>query len=184
MLETLEWLTKYGFIEIFFGLGVVGLLARLIRKVLPSNYDHLHVDVFGSGPVTIPRVTDTIPHSFSIALRNAGNTNLYVARAYFRPKLRRWWSLWLRRSPTRLKVHPKAYRIIDKDAIELKFSGGQNNFTEYETLVRPGASTQAVTTWLPLSEAANQEDINKRQCGVLYVEYATWGKQGVHVVRV
>jgi hypothetical protein len=81
-------------------------------------------------------------------------------------------------------VHPQSYRIADKDAFELKSSQKQDSFTEYEALVRPGDSQRDVTTWLPLSEAASQEDIDKRRCGVLYVEYATTGKQGVHVVRV
>ena len=183
MLDILEWLAKYGIFDLVFGLGVISLLARFIKRVLPSNCDHLHVDVFVGGPVTIPRVGN-LPHSFRISLRNAGQTNLYIARAYFRPKFRRWWSLWLRRSSTGLKVHPQSYRIADKDAFELKFSGGQDSFTEYEALVRPGDSKQDVTTWLPLGEAASQEDIDKRRCGVLYVEYATTGKQGVHVVRV
>lgn len=177
MLQTLEWLARYGIIDIFFGVGVIGFVAHLIRKVVPSNCEHLHVDVYMGGPVEIPRA-GKLDHSFVIALRNAGQVNLYVARAYFRPKLRRWWSLWLLRTPTSLKVHPKSYRIADKDAFELKPAEEHEGFTRYETLVRPGDSRSGVVTWLPLVKSANQEDIERRRCGVLYVEYATRGKQG------
>jgi hypothetical protein len=140
------------------------------------------------GPVTIPDVAEQLQHSFAIDLRNVGPANIYVARAYFRPKLRRWWFLWLRRSPTRLKVHPQAFRIASKDAFALAFKGeqafaGQQVFTEHETLIRPVPPT-TVRTWLPLTEEVRQKEIEKRRCGVLYVEYATSGKQGLHVVRL
>ncbi len=183
MLDTLEWLSKYGLIDIFFGLGVVSIIARLVYKVLPSNYDHLHIDASIGGKVSIPRVGE-VEHSFSVSIRNSGQSNLYIARAYFRPRFRRWWSLWLKRTNTSLKVHPQSYRIANKDAFEVKFSSNNSGFTEYETLVKPGDSRSGVTTWLPLSEAVAQENINKRRCGILYVEYATQGKQGVHKVKL
>jgi hypothetical protein len=181
VLSIFEWLAKYGFIDIIFGLGVMGFLARLIQKVRPSNYDHFHIDASVGGPVAIPRAGN-VNDSFSITIRNAGQTNIYIARAYFRPTLRHWKSLWLLRTPTRLKIHPQSSRIADKDAFELKFAQAES-FTEYEALVKPGSSN-GVSTWLPLEQSTNQEDINKRQCGKIYIEYATAGRQGVHVVRL
>jgi hypothetical protein len=44
-MDTLKWLAEYGLIDIFFGLGVVGFIATLIRRVLPSNYEYLHTSV-------------------------------------------------------------------------------------------------------------------------------------------
>lgn len=184
MLKTLEWLAKYGFIDIIFGIGVVGFIARLVAKAFPSNYDHLHVHVSRGGPVSIPRAGQ-LNHSLSILIRNAGQTNFYIARAYFRAKQRSWKTLWLVRHKTDLTVHPEAYRITDKDAFELKFPcNSSTGFTDYETLVRPGPSNNGVTTWLPLTDEVSQDDIDNRTCGVLYIEYATSGKQGVHVVKV
>jgi len=182
LLNNLEWLARYGFIDIIFGIGVIGFIVRLLRKNFPSNYENLHVDVSNSGPVTIPGAK--VGHSLIISLRNSGLTNFYIARAYFRPKLRRWWCLWLKRIPTKLRVHPNSDRISSKDAIELKFQGRlQSIFNEYETLVRPGHD-EVQSTWLPLMQPVQQEEIENRQCGVLYIEYATKDKQGIHRERI
>src|SRR6266550_2091176 len=96
-----------------------------------------------------------------------------MARAYIRPKLRRCWFLWRRRSPTKLRVH---YRLSASQArmhLRSPFAlAGQQEFTEYETLLcRVPPAT--VRKWLPLTEALRQREIDKRRCGVLYVEYAT-----------
>jgi hypothetical protein len=88
VLDALEWLAKYGFIDIIFGIGIVGFVARLMQKALPSNYDHLHVTVSPGGAVQIPG-DPNVPNSVRFILNNAGQTNLSVARAYFRPKFRR-----------------------------------------------------------------------------------------------
>lgn len=182
ILDTLEWLAKYGFIDIIFGIGVVGFLAGVIKKAFPSNYDHLHVSVCPSGAVSIPGAGQ-VPQSIMFTLGNAGQTNLYVARAFFRPKLRRWWTLWLKRFPTRLRVHSKSLRIAHKDAFELKFLGNHPGFSNYEALVQPGHSKGQIT-WLALEHPVQQIEIDNRRCGVLYIEYATSGKQGLHAVRV
>jgi len=39
VMDWLEWLTKYGFLEMIFGFGVLGLLAWLTHKIIPSNCD-------------------------------------------------------------------------------------------------------------------------------------------------
>ena len=189
LLETLEWLTKYGFLEIFFGLGVLGLVAKLVHKVVPSNCNFLDVHTAAGGPVTIPGAIGQLhlQHSFTIDLRNVGPMNIYVGKAYFRPKRRRWWTLWLGRRRTPLRVHPQAFRIVSKDAFALGFEAPgqqvQHVFTDFETLLRPVPGS-TVRTWLPLTAAADQREIEKRNCGVLYVEYATREGQGIHVIRV
>ena len=182
MLDTLEWLAKYGFIGIIFDLVVVGLLWRFLRRFLPSNYPHLHVGL-STGPAVNIR-DKPINTTVRIDIRNSGATNFYIARAYFRPKLRRWWLLWLYSCPTKLNVHPASDLIADKDAYELKFQDQRpGGFTEYEALVRPGHE-KGVMTWLALTDAASADMIQKRQCGTLFMEYAASGHQGIHKVRL
>lgn len=184
MLSTLEWLARYGFIDIIFGVGILGLVADFVRRAFPRKCDHLHVDVCAGGPVTIPRAGQ-VQNSFTINLRGAGTTNIYVARAYFKTRIRRWWSLWLLKTATKLKVHPKSFRIAHKDAFELKFANSSTTpFTAYETLITPGSSASGTSTWLPLEEAVDSDLIQKRSCGILVVEYATSGRQGTHIVAV
>lgn len=182
-METLKWLAEYGLIDIFFGLGVVGLIAGLIRKVLPSNYAHLHTNVAAGGPITIQ--TGPVGNSIQFHIKNAGTANFYIARAYFRSERRSPWKLWLGWRRTPLRVHPDSGRIAEKDnAFELKFCGQQPQFlTDLEALVQPGSSNSQ-TTWLALEAPLPSELVESRNCGVLYIEYATQGKQGTHVIRV
>ncbi len=145
ILDKFEWLARYGFIDIIFGLGVISFLVRLIRKAFPTNYEHLHINVSMGGHVSIPP-NIRVSQSFLIHLSNAGTTNLYIARAYFRAQQ-------------------------------------PNYFTEYEALIRPGHSNRQ-TTWLALEQPVNQQLIDRRGCGVLYIEYAASGRQGVHRTKV
>lgn len=114
ILEKLEWLTKYGFIDIVFGVGVLSFLVNLIRKAIPSNYEHLHISISMGEAVSIPPNVTT-QQSFNIYLSNAGQVNFYIARAYFRTKQRKWWSLWLWDKATQLYIHPKSDRIAHKN---------------------------------------------------------------------
>jgi hypothetical protein len=184
VLDVLELLARYGLIDIVFGIGVTGLLWRFLIRIIPSRYEWLEVNATAGGQVKIPGA-GAVNQSFQIQLVNSGSTNCYVGRAYFRPKLRRWWLLWLKRTPTRIQVHPQSHRIVKKDAFELKFQDQEHKdiFSEFETLLRPGNVT-GQTTWLALSTPVQQDDIDKHHCGVLYVEYAARGKQGVHAERI
>jgi hypothetical protein len=182
MLETLEWLAKYGFIDIIFGVGIFGLAWKFLRKFVHSNYSHLHVSLSRGDQMQIHG--EDVDSSIRIDIRNSGSTNFYIARAYFKEKLRPWWLLWFLPIKTKLKVHPSSDRISDKDAYELKFSGSTlGGLTEYEALVTPGHGN-GVTTFLALTENAADEIIQNRKCGVLYIEYAVSGKQGIHRVRL
>ncbi|NLX20125.1 MAG: hypothetical protein GXY55_00445 [Phycisphaerae bacterium] len=182
-MDTLKWLAEYGFIDIIFGIGIVGFIWRLFQKALPSNYEHLHVNVTAGGRVTV--ATGPVDNSVVFHIRNAGQTNFYIARADFRAKQRASWKLWLAWTETQLCIHPSSDRITDLDnAIELKFQGQQQSyFTEYEALVRPGHNN-ARSTWIPLCSPLQQAPVNSKKCGTLYIEYATAGKQGTHVTRV
>lgn len=182
-METLKWLAEYGLIDIIFGIGVVGLITGLIRKFMPSNYERLHTSVSAGGPVIIQ--TGQVNQSIQFQIKNAGPSNFYIARAYFRSERRSPCKLWLGWQRTPLQVHLDSSRIAEKDnAFELKFSGEQSQFlTDLEALVRP-VSSNSQTTWLALEKPLTSELIQSRNCGVLYIEYATQGKQGTHVIRV
>ena len=182
LLNKLEWLARYGFIDIIFGVGVTAFLWRLLRKVIPNNNDHLHVNLAPGGAMIINGAR--VVQSLIISIRNSGPKNCYIARAYFRPKQRRWWTLFLRRSSTRLEVDPLSDRIGSKDAFELKFSGEQPGYlSEYEAIVRPGHA-KGVSTSLALVRPASQSMIDERRCGTLCLEYATSERQGIHSERV
>lgn len=182
MLNTLEWLAKYGFIDLVFGFGITGLAWNFLRRFVPSNHPHLHVDLSPGGPVAIGN--QEIATSVNFDIRISGSNNFYIARAYFRPAIRPWWLLWAIARPTDLRVHRASDRITDKAAYELKFQGDRlTGFNEYEALVRPGHN-HGVTTWLALAEPARECMFNERKCGVLYIEYASSGNQGIHRVRL
>ena len=130
MLELLETLSRYSFFDIFFGVGITSLFWRFLRRFVPINCPHLHVDIKPGPQVKIRGIA--IPDSLRIDIRNSGATNIYIARAYFRAKIRPWWLLWVYPLHTRLQVHPESDRIADLDAYELKFEGDiRNGFTEY-----------------------------------------------------
>lgn len=182
VLTKLEWLAKYGFIDIIFGVGVTGLAWRLIRRVIPNNLDGIDVNLSQGGAVTI--LGQRVEQSLTIEIGNSSGKNCYIGRAYFSATQRRWWTLWLKRSSTRLRVYPKSKRITAKKAFELKFPGQNMQFlSEYETIIRPG-HTNVQSTFLALEEPVSQDIIEARCCGVLYLEYATSDTQGVHRLRV
>ena len=39
-------------------------------------------------------------------------------------------------------------------------------------------------TWLALEQPIEQRMIDNRNCGILYIEYATQTKQGKHIIKV
>lgn len=45
MMKWLEWLAKYGIIDIIFGVGIISLVVRFLHRFFPRNLDHLHVHV-------------------------------------------------------------------------------------------------------------------------------------------
>ena len=183
ILEFLEKLAKYGIIDIIFGIGVIGFIVKLIRRAFPTNYDHLHVNISIGGAVFIPGPGKVL-NSINFQLANAGQTNFYVARAYFRAKQRPWWTLWLFPLKTKTIVHPASARIMDKDAFELKFIGNQPQyFTDFETLIRPGSSNSQLT-FLAVEQPLQQSLIDNRRCGTIYIEYAVSGQQGIHRTRI
>lgn len=183
MIKYLEIASKFGLIDIFFGIGIPAFLWNLIRKRAPRNYPYLHISVSNEFVVSIPPNHKNLP-SIVFSISNSGNSNFYIARAYFLPTRSNWRTLFLPRK-TYVKVHPYSDRIADKNnAFELKFTSEEPNiFTEYETIIRPGHENKK-QTWLALSEPLMMDMILNRDCGTLYIEYATREFQGVHKIRV
>ena len=183
-MELLANLSKYGIIDIFFGVGIPTFLWALLVKKFPKNFNRLHVSISEGPIVQIPPKGEKL-NSMKISLRNSGSTNLYVARAYFKSSQKKWFTLFLWDHKTELGVHPASDRIADKgNAFELKFSGEPPYyFTEFEVLIKPGG-LNGVWTWLALSIPISDSQISEKRSGTLYIEYATQDFQGLHVVQI
>ena len=180
MLDWLEFASHYGLIDIFFGIGIPAVLWSVIRKRFPKNYPYLHVSAsILDNSVSIPPNHKNLP-SIVFSLSNCGSSNFYIARAYFLPEKRDWRSLFFGKK-TALKVHPDSDKIADKrNAFELKFATDNPSiFTHFETIIRPGHENKK-RTWLALSEPLTNDLIQQRNCGTLYIEYATKDYHGVH----
>ena len=183
MFEFLKSASDYGLIDIFFGIGIPAFLWSLIRKRAPRNYPYLHVSVSeGHSDFIPPNHQNLCAIIFSIS--NSGNSNFYIARAYFIPTRSSWITLFLA-IKTPIKVHPFSDKIADKNnAFELKFiSDDPIIFTEYETIIRPSHKNRK-QTFLALTEPLTLEMIQNRNCGTLYIDYATREFQGTHKIRV
>jgi hypothetical protein len=184
VLDSLEWLAKYGLIDIIFGIGVTGILWNFLRRRFPRRCEALVVDVAVSGTCQIPGSNGHVP-SFTIHLRNTASgkdSNIYVARAYFR---KRYGFMGLFRPNGKLPVHPASERMLENDSYALKFRGQNKNvgFSDYETLILPGHEYGEMT-FLALANEPTYPVREKRVSGTLFIEYASKGTMGVHRVRV
>jgi hypothetical protein len=174
ILNTLEWAARYGIIDIVFGLGIVGLVLRGLRRYIPRNLDNLHIHV-QSQELHANDFHEQYDHVLGIFIANSGTTNVYIARAFFRPTYRVF--LFFKRS-TKLPIYSKAFKSAAHKAYEIKFG---RQWYEYDVIIKP---EQREFSYLPLSKSVDETIIKNRQCGTLVIEYATAGKSGIHVVRV
>ena len=174
ILETLETLSKYGIIDIVFGFGIIGLLLRGLRKYFPQNIEALHVHV-QNVDIQVSNDLERYNTALGIFISNSGTSNIYIARAFFRPYSKRF--IFLKRY-TELKIYPKAFKSAFHNAYEIKFGKG---WWEFDILIKPNNREM---TYLPLSEPAKESVIKNRKCGTVILEYATAGKSGRYIVRV
>src|SRR2546430_1446521 len=75
MLGKLEWLSKYGFIDIIFGIGIFTFVAKILNKKIKS--DIIGIDFM---PEIIP-----FENQFKIAIKNHSPQPLYLYQAYIKP---------------------------------------------------------------------------------------------------
>ena len=174
ILDKLEWAARYGFIDIAFGLGVTGIIWRGLRRFVPRNLEHLHIHV-QPHELHVANDIETYDNALGIFISNAGQHNIYIARAFFRDRYRTIWPLTSR---SELPIYPKAFRSAAHDAYEIKFGDG---WYEFDCLIKPGHRT---FTYLPLSKPPDETTIAGHRCGTIILEYATAGRSGVHRVRV
>lgn len=166
-METLEYLAKYGFIDIFFGIGALGIISRLVSRVVPSNLDELHVSadfVVQNNPL------------FFVQISNAGGRNIYISRAYFKPKK----GLFQKNKNT---ISPNVrgnFKNITQNFYELRFGEGTR---EYDYLLKPGYENKA-STGLQLDSMPSTLETGAGLFGKVVIEYATYDKQGKHVIPV
>lgn len=170
IMDILEYLSKYGLIDIFFGIGILGIVSRLVSRVIPSNLDELHVNA--------DFVVQNTPLMF-VQIANAGRKNIYISRAYFKPRPHRW--------PFSKNKHALAlslrgnFRNLSLNFYELRF--GTEGSREYDCLVKPGHDKK-VSTGLQLDSLPRITETGAGRFGKIVIEYATYGKQGRHVVPV
>jgi hypothetical protein len=168
-METLEFLAKYGFIDIFFGVGALGIISQLVSRVVPSNLDELHVSadfVVRDSPL------------FFVQISNAGGRNIYISRAYFKLKARGPFF-----TKNRHALAPSLrgnFKNITLDFYELRFGDGTR---EYDCLLKPGYENK-MSTGLQLDSMPSTLETGAGLFGKVVIEYATYGKQGKHVIPV
>jgi len=166
-MDTLEYWAKYGLIDIFFGIGVLGIISRLVSRVIPSNLDELHVSA--------DFVAQNTPLLF-VQIANAGGKNIYISRAYFKPRPHSW--LFKNKHVLAPSLRGNFWNLT-LNFYELKF--GSEGTREYDSLVKPG---QKVATGLQLDSLPQTTETGAGRFGKIVIEYATYGKQGRHVVSV
>jgi hypothetical protein len=75
VLSKLEWLSKYGFIDIIFGIGIFTFIAKILKKKVRSDIESV----------------DFLPHldltrkEFRLGIKNQSNQPLYLYKAYIKP---------------------------------------------------------------------------------------------------
>lgn len=72
-LEWLEWLTRYGFIDILFGIGILGYIRKLLKKPIVEYIPGIEIS----------RRFRANDGYFEIEVQNLSALPLYVYKAYF-----------------------------------------------------------------------------------------------------
>jgi hypothetical protein len=150
-------------------------LLHVRNRYFYRNLDFLHVHV-QADQVLARSNYEHYDNVLGIYLSNAGNSNVYISRAFFRDFYRRWF-IFKRKS--KLPIYDSAFKDLGHNAYEIKFG---EQWLEFDTIIKPGA--EKCFTYLPLSGPASSEVIHSRSCGTLILEYFNSGKSGRHRVRV
>ena len=167
-LETLKWLAEHGFIDMFFGFGVLTFVYQLFRRVTPSNIDELEVSA------DFDSKKDDLLY---IQLTNSGNKNIYISKAYFKPfkvgyPFRRVEILNIKQ---RENLH-----VIGHNYYIVKFPP---NLQSLDVLLKPGIPN-SIKTGFSLVEKPDEKFRNKGKLGKLVFEYSLYGKNGKHIVKL
>jgi hypothetical protein len=168
-MDTLKFLAEYGLLDIFFGIGVLGFIYKLFIKVVPANLDELHVNA------DFPLQQQAL---FFVQLSNAGAKNIYISRAYFKPKKRRFF--FFKNKYALTPEIRRNYTNLSQGFYELRFGENQK---EYDILIKPGYENKAATGF-GISTTPSSQSLGDGNFGKIVIEYSTYGKQGRHVVKV
>lgn len=94
VLEILEWLSRYGFIDITFGIGVFTLAAKFFRSKIKSRIDGVsllpHIDVNQSNFILMIKNQSTLPLYIYQATIKPGYHSDQVDNTSFKTKLKTW----------------------------------------------------------------------------------------------
>ncbi|THF51821.1 hypothetical protein E6C50_08680 [Flavobacterium supellecticarium] len=75
ILNILEWLSKYGFIDILFGIGIFTIINKALKSKIKSSID---------GADLLPYF-DTDNNTFILGIKNQSSQPLYLYQAYVKP---------------------------------------------------------------------------------------------------
>lgn len=169
IMEYLEWLSKYGFIDIFFGIGVLSVVYRMFIKIVPRNLDDLSINV---------DFAEQNGNVLFIQIANTGGKNIYISHAYFKPRTHKFYYF---RQKTIIEFTEKAnFYSLNHKHYEVRFPP---NLQNYDVLIKPGFVNK-ISTGLAINNRPDNSLIGKGRFGKLIIEYSTYGKQGHHVARV
>ena len=130
LLETLEYLSRYGFIDILFGLGIGGIIISAFRKRTVKELKSVEVAFFFSFN-TNPKLNHK--SKFYISIENRSDKPLYIYQARFRFRKKHWWSndqlpKMSSKSPIGSSSNPIIYRqglgevnhFLDRDCVQVQ----------------------------------------------------------------
>ena len=168
-MTNLKFLAEYGFIDIIFGIGSLGIISRLVTKLMPSNLDELHVNADFSAPNS---------NLLFVQISNSGGRNIYISRVFFKPRAH---EKIMFRNKYVLAINPRAnFKNISRKFYELRFGDGTK---DYDCLLKPGFENK-VSTALQLDSLPSYPETGSGLFGKVVIEYATYGKQGKHVIKI
>jgi len=73
--KILEWLTKYGIIDIFFGVGIIAYIREKLKKRVVKSIDGIEI---------LPRM-EPLDGFFDIMIKNSSRDPFYIYRVRFKP---------------------------------------------------------------------------------------------------
>ena len=184
ILSSLEWLARYGFIDILFGIGVISLIVHGVRRLFPRNLSHLYVH---ASQGSFGNLLKFYKCGLHVLIVNAENEKVFISRAFFQPYYRKF---PFRKRNTILDIHPDALRDSERDRYILQFpdkpleqqiAEQAISFSVLDVLINPGDRALA---GLALSRLLDQKTTDSILFGTVILEYSIAGRSGKHLVRV
>lgn len=162
-------------IDVLISLLIFLGLASFLRRLFPSNCQDLEVKLQKGHGL---KIGDEPFHSAQFELKNSGDKNIYISRAYFKEGYK---TLGVFKRKSIMDVWQSADRLHARgNSFELKFlSNSKGDLTDREAIIRP---KDRVSTLLPVNREIDESTSLAKKSGYLYLEYASEGQRGVHKI--